>query len=107
VEFLGRPAHFSVGAFSIAQRTGAAVLPTFPVREHDGRNRIVIEPAMDLAEPGADDPKGEGAVAENTQRFARILERRVRQRPDHYMYFLSFRMLMAAGGDAAFIEGVV
>ena len=48
VELLGRRAAFSNGPVQIAMRTGCAVLPTFMVREPDGRSTLVIEAPLQV-----------------------------------------------------------
>ena len=46
VRFFGHVVAAPTGPFSLARRTGAAVLPMRAVREADGRHRIVIEPEL-------------------------------------------------------------
>ncbi len=108
VPFLGARAYFSVGAASMAMRTGCAVIPAFMLREADGYNRLVLEEELALAIPGEGEGGGrnkaawEAALTENVARMAARLDARVRARPDLYLYFLSFRELMAKGGHDPF-----
>jgi len=104
VMFLGRRALFSTGAASMAMRTGCAVIPAFMVREKSGRNRLVLEKALTM-EPAVAKEDRELVQARNLQAMVSRLEECVRRRPDLYLYFLSFRELMARGGHDPFFIG--
>lgn len=93
VDFLGRKAQFSTGAFEIAVRTGCTVLPTFMIRERDGRNRMIIEPPLEIK-------MDEGDVAGRyVSAFACRLEEYVYKYPCHYLNFLALRTFMERQGD--------
>ena len=51
ISFLGREAMISAGPFRISQKTGAAVLPAFVVRQEDDTHKLIIE-----------DPNGNSAI---------------------------------------------
>lgn len=94
-DFMGRRALFATGALDIALRTGCAVLPTFMVRDSNGRHTLIIEPQLKM-EP---DTTAESALAVAVQ----VLERYVRSHPDHYVDFLALRKTMAKEGDVPLI----
>lgn len=103
VPFLGRTALFSTGAASLAMRTGCSVLPAFMYREKNGCGRLVLEKPLRL-ERAASKDKEASALEENVRRVISALERRILERPDHYLYFLSFRMHMAEAGRDVFFK---
>ena len=80
VDFFGRKARFSTGPFELARRTGAAIIPTFVVREADNTHRIVLEPPFELS----DEADTERALAEDTRRFAGIFSRYIGEYPCHF-----------------------
>jgi KDO2-lipid IV(A) lauroyltransferase len=77
---------FSTGPVSLAQKTGAAIVPAFVVRGNDYRNRLVIgeEIPLDCEKTREDEIK---AI---TGKFVGMLERYVRKHPDHYGMELLF-----------------
>ncbi len=104
VPFLGKKAYFPLGPMLLAGRTGCTVLPCFMERAKDGRLTLRIEEPLPMVEPGAGNGAAEAAAIEATALFAARLERAVIANPSHYLYFLSFRLHMAAGGHEAFFE---
>lgn len=60
----------------LARRTGAAILPIRPLREDDGRMRIIIEPEHVL---GADD-------GQDSQRLADMVETCIRAQPAQWLW---------------------
>ena len=72
---------FSTGAAALAVRTGAAVLPSFTVRDNQYRNHLVIEEELVVPEEAVDHP--EQAVSSLTAAFVMLLENYVRAYPDH------------------------
>ena len=85
VEFFGRPAFFPRGPFTAAMVSGAAVLPSFILREGD-RYRIVIEDELPISRGGshAEDLRA------NLERFVRLLERYVKRYPTQWYCFYPF-----------------
>jgi len=83
VKFLGRWACTNKGLALLVLRTKSPVIPIFPVKQKNGRYRIVIEPEVELIETG-DKTKD---VEENTARFTQIIERQVRAHPEQYFWF--------------------
>ena len=74
---LGEPKAFPTGMVSVARTAGATLLPLFCVRERDGRYRVVIEPAV----PVADAAEREG---DTLRGYAAILDDYLRRYPDQY-----------------------
>jgi len=87
VEFLGRRCNVSSGPASLALRTGAAVVPAVVLRGEDGRHTVVMEPPMQVGRSG-DRDEDERRI---TQQFMAVLQRWVREYPDHYAGFLRLR----------------
>jgi KDO2-lipid IV(A) lauroyltransferase len=96
VPFLGRTAAFPLGPMELAGRTGCVVLPCFMERASGGRLTLRIEEALPDVAPGPE------AAACATARMAGRLSRAVVANPSHYLYFLSFRLLMEKGGHDPF-----
>lgn len=87
VDFLGRRASFSAGPFSLALKTGAAVLPLFVIRQKPWLNRIVIGEPFQLDNTGNYDLD----VISNTQKFADILTDHVKIYPCHYIWLFGYK----------------
>lgn len=82
VEYFGRPACTTPSLALLALKTDAVVLPGFCVRRDDGTHRVVIEPPVPIVR--SDDHARD--VVANTQKFTDIIERYVRQYPDHWLW---------------------
>jgi KDO2-lipid IV(A) lauroyltransferase len=82
VEFFGHPASTAPGAAAFAIRTGAAVVPTFGWRNPDDSHTIQIDAPVPLVETG----DREKDILDNTQRFAKITEDRIRAHPDQWFW---------------------
>lgn len=82
VEYFNRPACTTPSLALLALKTDATVLPGFCVRSDDGTHRVVVEPPVPIVRTGdrALD------VVVNTQRFTDVIERYVRQYPDHWLW---------------------
>jgi len=80
--FLGRWACTNKGLAQMAARTGSPVVPAFPVRQEDGRHRIIFEKEVPLV---LGDRTAE--VEENTILFTQVIESFVRRYPDHWFWF--------------------
>jgi KDO2-lipid IV(A) lauroyltransferase len=84
VEILGRPVPFPQGLMSIANGTGAAVVPVFAVDTPNGLGlRLVIEKPLRLEKDEAS-PR-EGAVA-SIEDFARVFESFLKRYPHLYRW---------------------
>jgi KDO2-lipid IV(A) lauroyltransferase len=82
VDFFGRPAFTPRGPVSIALRTGAALVPTFIIRQRNDTHRVVIEKALELDTTG--DP--EENIRLNTSRFTKIIESYIRKYPEQWIW---------------------
>jgi KDO2-lipid IV(A) lauroyltransferase len=83
VRFLGRQACTNKGLALIARRTGSPVVPAFSVKQADGRYRVIFEKELELANTG-DKTRD---MEENTALFTNIIEKYIRQYPDHWFWF--------------------
>jgi len=82
VNFFGELACTNEGLALLALKTGAAILPTFNVRERDGRYRVIIEPEIPLIRTG---DKG-ADVQRNTELFTAVIERYIREYPEQWLW---------------------
>jgi lauroyl/myristoyl acyltransferase len=82
VQFFGREALLPSAHVALALRTGAALLPAFAWRQ-DGLLIARIEEPLELAQSGDRDAD----VRAGVQRFARILERYIRDHPEQWTVF--------------------
>jgi KDO2-lipid IV(A) lauroyltransferase len=86
VDFFGRPA-CTLGVVAVlAKRFGSPVVPVFIARDpHDpARHRIVFESPVAFETRAGE--KSDADIVDNTQRYTAIIERRVRERPDHWIW---------------------
>lgn len=83
-KFLGKDAYFSEGPLKLAFISGASIIPVFPVRQGD-RIKICFTPPLNCGTEGLTKEDFMGAVL---QRYAGILESRVRNQPHCYLYYL-------------------
>lgn len=86
VSFLGRRVPAPKGPVTIAQRTGAAVLPVFMVRDAHDRLTLHVEPEVRFVQ--TEDHEEDLRV--NAARFVREIEKMVRQHPDQWSW-MGFR----------------
>jgi KDO2-lipid IV(A) lauroyltransferase len=77
VNFFGRQAATATGPVIFAQRTKAALVPCFILRQKDDRHKIVFEPALDLIEG----KNSEETILINIQRLTDIIESYIRKYP--------------------------
>ncbi len=87
VEFFGRPA-CTLGVVAVlAKRFGSPVVPVFIARDprDPTRHHIVFEPPVPLESRGGDSG-GDADLVENTQRYTAVIEQRIRERPDHWIW---------------------
>jgi KDO2-lipid IV(A) lauroyltransferase len=82
VNFFGEPACTNGGLALLALKTGASVLPVFNIRQADGRYRVVIGPEIPVIRTGDKDTD----VEKNTDLFTSVIERYVREYPDHWFW---------------------
>lgn len=82
VDFFGHSAYTPYSPVSIALKTGAAILPTFIVRQPDDSHRVIVEPPLDLKRTGDRDQD----FLINTQMFTEIIESYVRRYPEQWIW---------------------
>jgi phosphatidylinositol dimannoside acyltransferase len=78
------------------------VLPCFMERAENGHLTLRIEQPLSLVRPDPSGPTPDEAATTNTARWAERLSAAVVANPSHYLYFLAFRLHMAAGGHETF-----
>jgi len=77
VNFFGKKAATATGPVIFAQRTKAALIPCFILRQKDDRHKIIFEPAIDLEERLS----SEETILVNIQRLTDIIEAYIRKYP--------------------------
>lgn len=77
VDFFGQKAATATGPVVLAQRTKAALLPCFIIRQRDDTHRIVLEPELELREGKTH----QETVLINIQRLTGIIETYIRRYP--------------------------
>jgi KDO2-lipid IV(A) lauroyltransferase len=82
VDFLGRKASNHQGPAVFALRTGAPIIFGSAIRQPDGRHRVVAE-LLRFDELTEVTPENIRIV---TQAYANLLEKMVRQYPDHWFW---------------------
>lgn len=81
VNFFGKPAYTPIGPVALAKLTGAALVPTFIVRE-GLHHRFIVNKPIDLVDTG---DAGKDMVT-NTQAWSDVLESFIRRYPDHWVW---------------------
>ena len=79
VDFFGRPTSMARGAFALSQKTGAVIIPTFMKRRRGPYQELILEKPIEVG-------RGDAGVLEAVKRFASILERRIREAPDQWLW---------------------
>jgi Kdo2-lipid IVA lauroyltransferase/acyltransferase len=83
VDFFGTPACTTTGIARVALHTGAAVVPGYAAWDENLRKyRLRFEPPVELVRTG----EGERDIAENTQRFAKVIEEIVKKYPEQWVW---------------------
>ena len=82
VDFFGRRAYTPYSPVAIALKTGAAILPSFIIRQSDGSHRAIIEPPLVLERTNVK----EKDLVINTQRFTKIIESYIREYPAQWIW---------------------
>lgn len=77
--FFGKTTKLPSQAVKIAMRTGSCVVPVFNYRLDNDHYRIYVEPAIDLVRNGT------GAVLQNIQQIAQVMENYIRERPEQWV----------------------
>jgi Kdo2-lipid IVA lauroyltransferase/acyltransferase len=83
VDFFGTPACTTTGIARVALHTDAAVVPGYAFWDEKlGKYRLRFEPPVELVRTG----DTEKDVAENTQRFAKVIEQIIRKYPEQWVW---------------------
>jgi Kdo2-lipid IVA lauroyltransferase/acyltransferase len=82
VNFFGRKAATATGPVVLAQRTHAAIVPCFIIRQRNNRHRIIMEPEMPLA-AGATEQE---SILINVQKLTSIIESYIRRYPAEWSW---------------------
>jgi KDO2-lipid IV(A) lauroyltransferase len=82
VDFFGRKAATAIGPVILAQRTGAAIVPCFIIRQKNNCHRIVIEPELPLARGATE----QDSIRINIQNLTAIIESYVRRYPAEWTW---------------------
>ncbi len=82
VNFFGRPAYTPYSPVAFALKTGAAILPSFIIRQPDGTHQAIIEQPLVLKR--CDDKEKE--LVKNTQIFTEIIESYIRKYPEQWIW---------------------
>ena len=80
VKFFGKDASFAPGPVKIAAKTGAAIVPTFIVRDRFNHHRLIFTEAVPLQAIA----EAEAFLQANMQRLVAVLEEKIRQHPAHF-----------------------
>lgn len=81
VDFFGRKAFTPVGPAALAALTGAALVPTFIIRD-GARHIFTVEEPIELADTG--DRKADLVI--NTQKWSDVVESYIRRYPDQWVW---------------------
>lgn len=79
VNFFGRPTSTHRGAFTLARKTGAIIIPTFMTRVKGAYHRLVLEPPIEV-------PADESNELEAMQKFASVMEKNIRRYPEQWLW---------------------
>lgn len=82
VDFFGRKAATATGPVIFAQRTKAALLPCFVVRQNDDSHKIIFETGINLEEKGG----SEETIIVNIQKLTGIIESYIRKYPAEWSW---------------------
>ncbi len=82
VDFFGRPASTNRGPAVFALKTKAPIIMSYIVREKDNTQTLYFEPELPLVDTG----DFEADVKKNTENWTAVLERYVREYPDHWFW---------------------
>ncbi len=82
VNFFGQPASTPKGPAAFALKTGAPVIMAFIIRNNDGKQRIILEEPIYIQESN----NKEEDIRKLTQAYTSLLEKYVREYPDHWFW---------------------
>jgi Mitochondrial fission ELM1/Bacterial lipid A biosynthesis acyltransferase len=82
VNFFGRPTSSPRGAFALARKTGAIIIPAFAARTGGPCHTIFLESPIEVSSQG----DGDASELEAMQKFASILESYIRRYPTQWLW---------------------
>lgn len=82
VDFFGQPAYTPYSPIAFALKTGAAILPSFIIRQPDGSHRAIIEPPLPLKRYDVKEKE----LVYNTQKFTKIIESYIQKYPEQWIW---------------------
>ena len=82
VDFFGKPAYTPIAPVRIAEKTGAAIMPVFLIRDKANRFRFIAEKEIELVSTG-DETKD---LVVNTARWTKLVESYIKRYPDHWVW---------------------
>jgi KDO2-lipid IV(A) lauroyltransferase len=82
VDFFGTKAATATGPVVLAQRTGAAILPCFIIRQDDDTHEIIFEPEIKLEICSNEDE----TITKNIQKITDIIESYIRKYPSQWSW---------------------
>ena len=82
VDFFGKPAYTPYSPVAFALKTGAAILPSFIIRQPDGTHQAIIEPPLTLERC----EEKEKELVINTQKFTKVIESYIREYPEQWIW---------------------
>jgi KDO2-lipid IV(A) lauroyltransferase len=97
--FLGRPTTVNFGLALLAARTGAPVLPVFPVRVEQGRHVVRIGEEIKLIR----NPDRREELGINTARMTAALEGHIRRFPDQWFWVHNRWKTLPRAGEKVYV----
>ncbi|MBI4834167.1 MAG: lysophospholipid acyltransferase family protein [Planctomycetes bacterium] len=82
VNFFGRPACTIPSLSTLSERLDVPVVPGFIIRKHGAYHKVVYEPALTFQKRD----NLEESIVYNTQIYSDVMERYIRQYPDHWIW---------------------
>ncbi|MEQ8763965.1 MAG: lysophospholipid acyltransferase family protein [Planctomycetota bacterium] len=82
IDFFGRPAYTPTGPASLSQATGAAIVPSYLIRQPNGRYRVEFDAPIEPPETG--DRARDVEIM--TRAWSDAFERRIRQHPEQWVW---------------------
>lgn len=82
VDFFGRRTSVAAGHFALAMKTGASILPCFDSRVKGPYHELEVNEKIDSVHTG----NKENDIKTNTKNFIRMLEERIRRRPEQWLW---------------------
>jgi KDO2-lipid IV(A) lauroyltransferase len=82
VPFLGSEMELPLGPIKLAAASGAPIVPVFSIRMPDGKIRLVIEPAIEVA---PDESPDRDSIHPAMKTLAAVLEKHISAHPDQWL----------------------